>query len=62
MQMVKIHIPEQRNQAKAFVDLVRRGRVTCLPNDVFVVPQPALQMLRDSGIAFEQLDHEGNEQ
>ena len=59
MQMVKIHIPDQRDQGKALLELVRRGRVMCLPDDVFVVPEPALEVLRSLGVTFHELGRGG---
>ena len=46
MQMVKIHVPDQRQRAQGLLELVGRGRVICVPNDIFVVPEPALDLLR----------------
>jgi hypothetical protein len=35
MQMVKIQIPERSDRAKSLVEMARRGRVVCLPDNVF---------------------------
>jgi len=59
MQMVKIQIPEQENRAKGFVEVACRGRVVCLAGDVFVVPEPALELLRSLGISYEELGRGG---
>jgi hypothetical protein len=59
MQMVKIHIPERSDRAKALMEMARRGRVICLPEDVFVVPEPALELLRSLGVAYQELGRGG---
>jgi hypothetical protein len=59
MQMVKIHIPDQNQRAKALLELIRRGRVICVPNDVFVVPEPALDVLRSLGVTFQEMGRGG---
>jgi hypothetical protein len=46
MQMVKIHIPERSDRAKALETLTLRGRVICLPDNIFIVPEPALEVLQ----------------
>ena len=59
MQMVKIHIPDQSQRGKALLELIRRGRVLCLPHDVFVVPDPALELLRSLQVNFDELGRGG---
>ena len=59
MQMVKIHIPDPADSAKAFGALIRRGRVDCYRDRIYVVPEPALNMLKDMGIAFQELGRGG---
>jgi len=59
MQMVKIHIPERSERAKALVEMSRRGRVICLPDDVFMVPDPALALLQSLGINYQELGRGG---
>lgn len=59
MEMVKIHIPEQNNRSKGVLELIRRGRVMCLPADQFVVPEPALDVLRSLGVTFDELGRGG---
>jgi hypothetical protein len=55
MRMVKIHIPDQKARSKVLLDLIRRGRVMCLPDDQFVVPEPALDVLRRQRVSFQEL-------
>jgi hypothetical protein len=59
MQMVKIHIPERSDRAKALETLTLRGRVTCLPDDIFIVPEPALAHLKSLAIAYQELERGG---
>jgi len=59
MQMVKIHIPDQKDRAKALLELLRCGRVMCLPDDVYVVPEPALEVVRSLGVTFKELGRGG---
>jgi hypothetical protein len=57
--MVKIQIPNKKDSAKALVEMVRRGRIICLPDNVYVVPEPALELLRTLGIAYQELGRGG---
>lgn len=59
MQMVKIYIPDQNQRAKALLELIRRGRIICVPNDIFVVPEPALDLLRTLGVTFQEMGRGG---
>jgi hypothetical protein len=59
MQMVKIHIPDQADSAKALVALARRGRVDCYRDEVYIVPEPALDVLKSMGVAFQELGRGG---
>jgi hypothetical protein len=55
MQMVKIQIPDRGDRVKCLSELARRGRVICLPEDVFIVPEPALALLQTLGVSFAEL-------
>jgi hypothetical protein len=59
MQMVKIRVPERSDRAKSLVEMARRGRVVCLPDDVFVVPEPALELLQSLGVNYQELGRGG---
>lgn len=59
MQIVKIQIPDKADRAKAFSELVRRGRVDCLRDNVFLVPEPALELLAELGIKYQELGRGG---
>jgi hypothetical protein len=59
MQMVKIRIPDRSHRALALESLTLRGRVICLPDNVFIVPEPALEVLRTLAVAYEELERGG---
>jgi hypothetical protein len=59
MQMVKIQIPERNDRAKALETLTLRGRVICLPDNHFIVPEPALEVLKSLAVAFQELERGG---
>ena len=59
MQMVKIQIPDKRESAKALVQMSGRGRVICFADEVYIVPEPALALLADLGITFQELGRGG---
>jgi hypothetical protein len=59
MQMVKIQIPSREHRVKCLVELARRGRVVCLPDDVFIVPEPALEFLRSLDVSVVELGRGG---
>ena len=59
MQMVKIHMPKQDNSAAAFLEMSRRGRIVCLPAEVFVVPEPALDLLSSMSVSYQELGRGG---
>jgi hypothetical protein len=58
MQMIKIQIPNKDECAKAFSALIRRGRVDCFRDNVFIVPEPALEVLRELAVNYVEL-HRG---
>lgn len=59
MQMVKIQIPDRAESARAFVEMVRRGRVDCYADQVYMVPDPALDLLRELGVSWVELGRGG---
>lgn len=59
MQMVRIQILDRQESATAMVEMGRRGRVICLPEDVYIVPEPALALLQTLGITFQELGRGG---
>ncbi len=59
MQMVKIQIPDKTDSGRAMVEMARRGRVDCYANDVFIVPEPALELLNTMGVKYRELERGG---
>ena len=59
MQMVKIRLPERSDRVKSLTEMARRGRVICLPDDVFIVPEPALELLQSLGVNYQELGRGG---
>jgi hypothetical protein len=59
MQMVKIQVPDRSDREKSLVEMARRGRVVCLPDDVFIVPDPALKLLQSLGVNYQELGRGG---
>lgn len=59
MQMVKIQIPEKAERSTAIVEMSGRGRVICLPDNVFIVPEPALKLLETLGVGYLELGRGG---
>ncbi len=59
MQMVKIQIPDSDQCAKAFSALIRRGRVDCYRDNVFIIPEPGLQLLQDMAVSYLELGRGG---
>lgn len=59
MQMVKIRIASREDRSKSLVELARRGRIICLPDDEFVVPEPALDLLESLNVAYDELGRGG---
>jgi hypothetical protein len=59
MDMVKIQIPDKDDRTRAFSALIRRGRVDCFRDNVFIVPAPALEILQRMGVSFQELGRGG---
>ncbi len=59
MQMVKIQIPDEEIAGNAFAALVRRGRIDCYRDNVFIVPEPALSVLQSMSIPYVELGRGG---
>jgi hypothetical protein len=56
---VKIQIPDRDASARAFAALMRRGRVDCYRDNIYVVPEAGLELLDQMGIAFVELGRGG---
>lgn len=59
MQVVKIQIPDKKESAKAMMEMARRGRVDCYADDVFIVHEQALDVLKDLGVSYVELARGG---
>jgi hypothetical protein len=59
MQMVKIQIPDPSDSAKALATLMLRGRIDCYRDGVYMVPEPALEVLNNMGITYRELGRGG---
>jgi hypothetical protein len=59
MQMVKIQIPDREECARGFAALIRRGRVDCFKDNIFILPEPALAVLQDIGVSYFELGRGG---
>ncbi len=59
MQMVKLQIPDKKESARALVEMSGRGRILCFADDVYIVPEPALELLAKLGIRYQELGRGG---
>jgi hypothetical protein len=59
MQMVKIQVPDKAESGRALMELSRRGRVDCFRDNTYMVPEPALELLKNLGITYQELDRGG---
>ena len=59
MQMVKIQIPDRKERANALIEMSGRGRVICLPDQIFIVPEPALALLQSLSVTYHELGRGG---
>jgi len=56
--MVRIRFTEKDN-ARGFVEVARRAKVICLPDDEYLIAQPNLTLLDKLGLAYQVLGIEG---
>ncbi|HYV36876.1 MAG TPA: hypothetical protein VE988_14300 [Gemmataceae bacterium] len=59
MQMVKIQITDKVKHASALLELARRGRIDCYADRVYMVPEPALELLNEMGVSYDELGRGG---
>jgi hypothetical protein len=59
MQWIKIQIPDREQRMRAFMEMTRRGRIDCYEGGVYMVPEPALDLLAELGVTFHELGRGG---
>jgi hypothetical protein len=59
MQMVRIQIPDKVDSGRAMLEMARRGRVDCYADEVYIVPEPALELLQTMGVIYRELGRGG---
>lgn len=59
MQMVKIKFQNPKQDAQGALELAKRFRVICLPEDVYEIPTAALTVLDELHLAYRILETEG---
>jgi hypothetical protein len=59
MQMVKVQIPDRSESAKAMIEMSRRGRIDCYADDVYMIPEAMLGVLKGMGVSYRELDRGG---
>lgn len=59
MQTVKIRIADKKERARALLEMSRSGRVDCYQDNVFVVAEPMLDLLKSLGVSFQELGRGG---
>jgi hypothetical protein len=57
--MVKIQIPDRAESAKAMIEMSRRGRIDCYADDVFMVPEAMLGVLKGMGVRYWEVGRGG---
>lgn len=57
MQMVKIRFAE-KDKARGLVELARRMKVICLPDDEYLIAEANLRLLDNLGLTYEVLETE----
>ncbi len=59
MRMIKIQISDKHERTKGFAALVRKGRVMCFRDNVFIIPEPGLEVLKSLGVHYVELGRGG---
>ena len=59
MQLVKIQILDRAESARAMLEMSRRGRIDCYADDVYMVPEAMLGVLKGMGVSYRELDRGG---
>ncbi len=58
MQMVRIHFAE-KDKGRGLLELARRVKTICLPDDEYLIAEPNLSLLEKLGLTYEVLGTEG---
>jgi len=59
MRMVRVKFKDSKNDAVGFLELSKRLRVICLPDDTYEIPSSALAVLDTLNISYTVVDTEG---
>ncbi len=59
MQMARIRFHNDEDEAKGLVELAKRLRVICLPNDLYEIPKKSLALLEEMEIPYTLIKEEG---
>jgi len=58
MKLIRIAIPDKDNRTRGFPAMARRGRVVCLRDNQFIVPEPALAFLDSLNVSYDLIGEE----
>ena len=58
MKRYRIYIAKREHQTRAVMEVMKRGRITCLRGDEFIVPEPALGLLDEIGVSYKLMNEE----
>jgi hypothetical protein len=59
MQMSRIRFHDDASEAKGLVELAKRVRVICLPDDLYIIPKKSLTLLEELKIPYILIKEEG---
>ncbi len=59
MEMVRIKFKDSKDDAVGFLELSKRLRIICLPDDTYEIPSSALAALDTLNISYTVVDTEG---
>jgi hypothetical protein len=59
MQMVKIQIPDRAESGRAMLEMSRRCKIDCYADEVYMVPEAMLGVLKGMGIHYRELGRGG---
>ena len=53
MKRIKIRIEDRAERTRGIYEVMKRGEVICLRDHVFIVPEPAIELLDSLGVKYE---------